>query len=189
MYAHLMKKRAFIIHGWEAAPHDHWFPWLAAELEKCGWEARTLAMPGSAHPEMDAWTHAVAEAVGMPDAQTVLIGHSIGAMAIMRYLESLPEGTYVAGAIFVAGFLENIDAELASFFRSPLDAERIRRTAGKIIAIASDDDQHTPEGSAELIRDQLGAELVVVPGAGHFNAEDGCATLPQALEAIIGIIP
>ncbi|MDO8240814.1 MAG: hypothetical protein Q7T51_02465 [Candidatus Moranbacteria bacterium] len=29
-----MKKKVFIIHGWEGKPDSNWFPWMKTELEK-----------------------------------------------------------------------------------------------------------------------------------------------------------
>ena len=182
-------KRAFIVHGWGAGPQDHWFPWLTGELERRGWQAHALAMPDSAYPALAAWVRYLADAVMHPDSGTVLVGHSIGAMAILRYLESLPDTTRIAGTVLVAGFLENTDVELASFFHSPLDCGRVMRAAGNIIAIESDDDAYIPTQSGALIRERLGAELITLHGAGHMNAEDGYATLPAALDAVLRILP
>jgi hypothetical protein len=34
----LMKKKAYIIHGWGEGPNEAWLVWLGGELEKFGWE-------------------------------------------------------------------------------------------------------------------------------------------------------
>ena len=40
-----MKKRVFIIHGWEGYPEECWFPWLKTEIEKTGFEVVVPNMP------------------------------------------------------------------------------------------------------------------------------------------------
>ena len=184
-----MKKRVVIIHGWGATPADHWFPWLAHELESCGLSVTVPAMPDTDHPNMNAWIAAIAAAAGAPDSGLILIGHSIGTVAILRYIESLSESARIGGALLVAGFLDNIDPELDSFFHSPFDYGHIRRACPAIAAIESDDDPAVPQGSGELLRDRLGARLVTLHAAGHMNAEDGFTMLPEALDAVLSPAP
>lgn len=183
-----MQKRAIIIHGWGASPTDHWFPWLAHELEARGFSFTVPPMPDTDHPDMSAWVTAISNTAGTPDAGLILIGHSIGTVAILRYLESLPGNAQIGGALLVAGFLDNIDPELNSFFRSPFDYPRIMRACPHITAIESDDDPAVPKGSGALLRDRLGARLTTLHGAGHMNASDGFVTFPSALAAALSLI-
>ena len=184
-----MNHRAIIVHGWGASPADHWFPWLKDQLEARGFSVAIPAMPDTEHPDMHAWTVAIAAAVGTPDPGLILIGHSIGTVAILRYIESLSAETRIGGILLVAGFLENSDAELGSFFRSPFDYGHIRRACPAIAAIESDDDPAVPQGNGELLRDRLSARLVTLHAAGHMNAEDGFTTLPEALDAVLSPAP
>jgi predicted alpha/beta hydrolase family esterase len=115
-----------------------------------------------------------------------LVGHSLGVITILRYLESLPEDVKIGGAILVAGFPEPIGfKELDSFFRIPLDYEKVKKSAKMIIAIHSDNDPFVPIENGYLLRDKLGAELVIIPKSGHLNEGDGYFKLPIALDYII----
>lgn len=183
-----MNHRAIIIHGWGASPTDHWFPWLAHELESRGFFITVPAMPDTEHPNMDVWIAAIAAAAGVPDEGLFLIGHSIGTVAILRYLESLTPEAHIGGTLLVAGFLDNIDPELDSFFRSPFDYARIKQACSNIIAIESDNDPAVPQGSGALLRDRLSAHLVTLHDAGHMNAEDGYITLPEVLDGALSFI-
>ena len=40
-----MKKRLFVIHGYDANPQKHWFPWLKNKMEKKEYEVNVLEMP------------------------------------------------------------------------------------------------------------------------------------------------
>ena len=42
--------RVFIIHGFDASPEEHWFPWLEAQLRERGIQAIRLRMPESSRP-------------------------------------------------------------------------------------------------------------------------------------------
>ncbi len=46
---YFMKKRVFIVHGWDGSPSNCWFPWLQRELQKRGCAVSVLSMP---HPEI-----------------------------------------------------------------------------------------------------------------------------------------
>ncbi len=179
------KKRVIVVHGWEATPSDHWFSWLARELEKDGFERTVPEMPNTDHPILREWLSKLRTVIGAPDENTYCIGHSVGAIAVMRYLEALEGDRAIGGAVFVAGFPESIGyEELNSFFESPLDYVAVRKHAGRFIAIQSDTDPYVPLKNGELLRDNLGAELRVIKNGGHFNAEDGYTEFPILLDAL-----
>ena len=177
--------RAYIIHGWGGSQRSNWFPWLEERSEAEGIRTRTLAMPDPDHPRLSDWLAGLRAAIGLPDDETFLIGHSLGAMAILRYLESLEEGERVGGAILVAGFPESIGIrEIDNFFDPPLDYEKVRLSAGRLAAINSDNDPYVPLRQGEILRDKLGAEFSVLAGAYHINQESGFFELPEALEIL-----
>src|SRR3989338_7383135 len=106
-----MQKRVFIIHGWEGSPEANWFPWLKKELESIGVKAEALEMPNTNHPVMSEWIGHLKNVVSEPDENTYLVGHSLGVIAILRYLESLDGEKKIGGVILVAGFPELIGHE------------------------------------------------------------------------------
>ena len=96
-------KRVFIVHGWGGRPDEAWFPWIKKELEDKGYKVFIPAMPETDEPKMELWIPFLSQLVGKPDLNTFFVGHSIGCQAIIRYLETLPEGVKIGGAVFVAG--------------------------------------------------------------------------------------
>lgn len=98
-------KRAIIVHGWGGTPQEGWFPWLKKDLEKKGFSISVPQLPDTEHPHIKTWVPALAVAVGTPDQETYLVGHSMGCQTIIRYLETLKEGKKIGGAVFVAGFI------------------------------------------------------------------------------------
>ncbi|MBI2594612.1 alpha/beta hydrolase, partial [Candidatus Curtissbacteria bacterium] len=139
-----MKKRVFIVHGWDGNPNEGWFPWLKREFEAKGFEVFVPQLPDAENPRIHKWVPALAETVGQPDEQTYFVGHSMGCQTIARYLESLPEGQKVGGAVFVAGFFkhltgleDNPDVRETDkhWLGTPLDLGKVRLHLNKSVAI------------------------------------------------------
>lgn len=183
-----MYKRAFLIHGWDGRPNNHWFPWLIAELKARYFNVDALSMPTPATPHLKDWLRAIKEAVGTPDEHTYFVGHSLGCVTIVRYLESLPKKTKVGGAIFVAGFSGNISLpELAEFYATPeqpIDLDRVKSICSKITTIFSDDDPVVPLVKGISFAKAIGAKVIIEKGKGHFCKSDGVTALPTVLETL-----
>ena len=146
-----MRKRIFIVHGWDGGPEREWFPWLKKELEAKGFKVYVPQFPDAGNPRIYNWVPKLAETVGTPNDETYFVGHSMGCQTIGRYLESLPEGVKVGGAVFVAGFfkrltvLEDEPGVLETekhWLGAPLDLEKVKAHLPKSIAIFSDDDPY-----------------------------------------------
>lgn len=183
-----MKKRAFIIHGWEGTPDSNWFPWLKMELEKNGFEVAVPQMPNAVYPKMEEWMAYLQKIVGEPDENTFFVGHSLGSVAILRYFEALSDREKVGGAILAAVFSESIGIEvLENFFATPFDYEKIKKVTGKIVVINSNNDPYIPQKHGETLRDDLGAKLIIVPDGKHLNEGNGYFEFPLVLEEILKI--
>jgi predicted alpha/beta hydrolase family esterase len=176
-------KKAFLVHGWGGSSESSWRPWLKKELEKKGFSVSVPAMPDTEHPKMDAWVKQLAKTVGTPGKDCYFVGHSLGCITILRYLESL-KGK-VGGVVLVAGFSDNLGfKEIDSFFVKPLDWEKIRSRCRRFVAIHSITDRYVPLRHGKIFRDKLGAETIVVKKMGHFSR---VKELPVVLEAVMKI--
>ena len=173
-----MKKRVFIVHGWDGTPEYGWFQWLQKELEKKGFEVHVPQLPEENNPRIHNWVPALAKEVGVADENTFLVGHSMGCQAVARYLEGLSEGVKVGGAVFVAGFfkrltnIEDTPSEKATerhWLGAPLDLAKIRSHLPKSIAIFSDDDPWVPLDNRDDFRDKLGSEIIIEHKQHHFS--------------------
>ncbi|MFZ2484954.1 MAG: alpha/beta hydrolase [Minisyncoccia bacterium] len=186
-------KRVFIIHGWGGRPDEAWLPWLKKELENRGYEVFVPAMPNTDEPKIETWIPFLSKLVGQSDLDTFFVGHSIGCQTIIRYLETLPEGTKIGGAVFVAGWynLRNSDTEeekriAGPWVNTPRNDEKIRKAVNKAVAIFSDDDPFVLKENWESWKEKVGAEIIVEHNKGHFNEEDPAVwELPSALEAVL----
>ncbi|MDD5749364.1 MAG: alpha/beta hydrolase [Patescibacteria group bacterium] len=190
-----MKKRVFIVHGWDGHPNTGWFPWLKKELEIIGFDVFIPQLPHTAEPRINNWVPKLKEVVGEADEQTYFIGHSMGCQAIARYLEKLPERVKVGGAVFVAGFfksLSNLEDEdivrsvAKEWLEAPLDFSKVKNCLKRSVAIFSDDDHFVPlENKEEFIN--LGSKIIIEHKQGHFNESLGFKKLPIALDSLIEI--
>lgn len=182
----MMPKRVFIIHGWEASPDSNWFPWLKTELENRGIEVVVPQMPNTMHPNSSDWLAYLQKIVGTCDENTYFVGHSLGVIAILQYLETLSKDQKAGGAVLVAGFVEDIDFdELKSFVEKPLNFKKIKGSVNQIVAIHSDNDPYVPLKHGEILRDQVDAELIVIPNAGHLVRGSGYFEFPEVLESVL----
>ena len=68
-----------------------------------------------------------------------------------------------------------------------MNYKKIKNSANKFIAIYSDNDPYVPLKNGEILKNKLGAELIIFPNSGHLNAGDGYFRLPTVLEKIIEI--
>ena len=182
-------KKVYIVHGYGGAPDNNWFPWLKTELEKLGVEVEVFTMPDTDEPTYLKWLAYLQSNIINPDANSYLVGHSLGCIAIVQYLNNLNPGVKIGGAVLVAGFISPIHfKELDGFFEVPLDEEKIRNSAKRIVAINSDNDPHIPYLQAEEIEKRLGAELIKIYNGGHLNAKTGYTEFPLVLEKLKELI-
>lgn len=189
-------KRVFIIHGWEGYPEEGWFPWLKKELEAKGFQVIVPFMPSAAKPRIHTWVPALADVVGIANEETYFVGHSMGCQAIARYIETLPEGRKVGGAIFVGGFfkrlmgLEDNPAVMETdkhWLEAPLDLDKVGRSIKKSVAVFSTDDPWVPLDNKDDFKNKLNSEIVIVDGMKHFSGDDGIKKLPIVLQKLLEI--
>ncbi len=190
-------KRVFIVHGWEGYPEEGWFPWLKTKLEEKGFQVFVPQLPDAANPRIYNWVPALKNAVGIPDEETYFVGHSMGCQTIARYLESLPEGTVIGGAVFVVGFFKrlmgleddvNVQETDRHWLDTSLDLQKVKSHLPKSVAIFSDDDPWVPLDNQDDFQDILGSKIIIESNKGHFSgARDNCFQNQAALDALLGM--
>src|SRR5690606_24894935 len=108
--------RVVVVHCWGGNSDYAWYPYAKTELEKLGYKVLVPDMPDPDPPKQATWLPHLHKIIDEPDDELLLIGHSIGTVTIMRYLESLPEGTQVGKVVLVAGFTDQLGfRELENF--------------------------------------------------------------------------
>lgn len=183
-----MKKHAIIVHGWGASPKDNWFPWLGEKLEENGFRVNIPDFPNTNYPKLDEWLAHFKKSVKV-DKETILIGHSLGPVFILRFLEGLEEGRTVKVCFFVSGFAKSLGIpETENFFDEPFDWQKIKRACPKFFLINSDNDPYIPIEIGKDLAKKLGIELMIEKNGGHLNAPGGFLTYPRLLKLILNTI-
>lgn len=181
-----MRKRVFFIHGWEGSSEEGWRPWLREQLEAKRFTVINLSMPDTNHPKMNEWVATLSDAVGEPDKDCFFVGHSLGCITILRYLESLAEGKKIGGALLVAAFTDDLGyKELKNFFTKEISWGKIKKHCDNFTVLLSDNDQYVPVSYGDIFKEKLNAKIIISPNMKHFSAADGITQLPAALDAVL----
>ena len=181
-------KRVVIVHGYEGRPEGGWKPWLKKELEEDGFFVEVPAMPNPDFPNLQEWLSCLEKTINGLEEEIFLVGHSLGCISIVRFLETLPEEIKVGGAVFVAPFLRKLEIpKIVEFTENPLEVKKAKKHLLKNISIISEDDPTVPLDIAMDFANKMGSEIVIDNGKGHFGQKSGIKELSSALEAILKI--
>src|SRR5579859_5710282 len=162
---------------WGDPPRLLWYPAAKEALTKKGYMVKIPALPDAAHPRLGPWTNALHAEVDSVPASTVLVGHSVGGITVLRYLESLDLEEPFAQAILVATNVFDVGYEeiTAEFLATALNYERIKKNVRQVVAISAIDDPvlaPDPVKHGLILLQQLDAKLIVLPRGGHFTPLD-----------------
>ncbi len=175
---------------WAGTADSDWYPWLRAELDVPVACARLLPTPQA--PAIADCVAELATVAGRSNLEdTLLVGHSVGCQAVLRFVADLPEAVPVGAILCVAGWFA-VDAPwdtIRPWMDTPLDDARIRAATPNLSVLLSDDDPFTADHEANTAawRERLGAHVTVVAGARHFNAPrepDVLRAIERALAAL-----
>jgi predicted alpha/beta hydrolase family esterase len=154
-----------IVPGWGGSGPDHWQTCWERELP----HATRLEVPDWHAPHRDDWLRALDDAIRTAAAPPILIAHSLGCLAVAHWAASA--GHPVRGALLVAP----ADVDRSGCPRSLSDFGPVPRARLPFFArvVASDDDPYATLGRARQMATDWGAQLAVLPRAGHINSESG----------------
>ncbi len=180
-------KKIYIIHGYFASVHDHWFPWLHDKMSIVhGMNIEILPMPTPETPSVDAWLALIQEEIGVPDKETFVIAHSLGCIALLRHLESIKESFSLGGMILVSPFDKPLEVfpNLDAFVDVSLDYARLSRNILQKHVILSDNDMYVPPFVSKALCTKLDAALLEIPHGGHFLGIEGFEMFPELYEIL-----
>ncbi len=184
-------KKALILHGTDGNSQENWFPWLKAQLEKDGYQVWCPDLPHAEKPNCERYNSFIIENNDFDiDGETILIGHSSGAVAILGLLEALPETIKVQACYLVGSFTNDLGWDaLQDLFLKPFNFDLIKRKSRLWYFIHSDNDPFCPLTQAQELHDKIGGDLLVLPGQQHCSvstAGDSYRQFPYLLHLILG---
>jgi len=183
-------KKAVIIHGTKGSPEGNWFQAVAAELDAQGFHTFVPQFPTPEGQNLDNWLATFESEIGELDQHSILIGHSVGAVFVLRLLEMIQIPVHTA--VFVAGFtgrlgLPEFDALNATFVSTQFDWEKIGSNASHFICLSGSNDPYVPFEQGKQIANSLGVPHLVIDGGGHLNSESGYRSFPRLLEELSSV--
>ncbi len=176
-------KKVLILHAWTSTAKSNWYPWLKKELEKKGYEVFLPDLPTMASqlPDLSRMMKYLAKNYSF-DQDTVVVGHSLGAVLGMR----LGEKYKFNKLITVSGWDYNdLCAEHKLFWKTMIDHKKIKKNVKEIICIGSDNDPYYTAISFEDTANRLGGKFILIKGKSHFSKSSGGVTeFPQILKYV-----
>jgi len=184
-------KNALILHGTAGNSKENWFPWLKNELEKQGYHVWLPDLPHADKPNPTRYNDFLLHQNFDFSAETILIGHSSGAVEILHLLPHL--SVDIRAAFLVGAFKDNDFLKWKpndELFSVPLDFAGIQKHCKKLVFIHSEDDPFCPLTHASYLATKTGGELVIIPHQKHFSVStmgEKYREFPELLERIIAI--
>jgi len=177
----------FIIHGAFGNPQENWFPWLKAQLMKENNKVFVPEFPTPKGQNLESWLKRFEDFEKELNEDSALIGHSIGCAFILNLLENSPK--QIKAAFLVAGFVgklgnAKVDEINSTIAEREFDWEKIRQNCRKFVVFQSDNDPYVPLQKGKELAEKLGAEFILVKGAGHFNKKAGFTQFKRLFEEI-----
>ena len=160
--------------------YSNWYGWLRDELQKTDGvkEAVLRNMPDPVVAREKNWLPFMHDKL-MCDEETIIVGHSSGAVAAMRYAETYK----VKGLVLVSTYVSahgNPLEEKSGYFSRPWQWDKIVANAGFIIQFGSTDDPFLPWHEQQAVADGLQSQLKKYTDSGHFQMFE----FPDLAEAV-----
>ena len=161
-----------------------WYPYIKKELEiiKSNIKIFEIIIKNMPDPDLarkDYWLPFIEQQL-KGDENAILIGHSSGAVAILRYLEKHKvQGAILIGACYTD--LGDVKEKASGYFDGEWNWSKIKQNAKWIIQFASTNDPYIPIEEARHVRDKLHTEYYEYDDQGHFSSD---VTFPELVEVL-----
>lgn len=177
-----------LIHGKNTDPTKKWYPWLKEEAKNNKIDFIAPILPHSNDPIMDEWLAKIDDS--KPDEDTIMVGHSRGGVAILRWLEKQEPKIKVKKVILVATNSGRLcDKPIASetnygfYTKEGYDFEKIKNHCSDFVVFHSKDDPWVPFSAGENNAQGLSAKFLQFENYQHFGEKFN--RIPELLQEII----
>ena len=183
--------KVFIVHGYQSAPDDHWFPWLAQHIKQTGHECEIVQLQGSDQPDLATWKQNLTTQVQPLNDQTIIVAHSLGCLSTLDFLSEALNGRILKAIFLVAGFHEKLSSlpELNLFIQQArLNDALLRFRIQQRYSLFSCNDPFVPAPLSIRLGQMLNAQMIEIKQAGHFMQSDGFHEFPQLWQKLENIL-
>lgn len=177
--------KIILIHGnGGGKASDSWFPYVKEQLEKYSVAVIARDFPDDYLARSSYWIPFLKNEL-QADSDTVIIGHSSGAVCAMRFAEKYPLlGSVLVGASYTDLGIEN--ERVSGYFDTDWDWNSIRKNQQWIVEFASTDDPWIPIAEARHIHEMLKTEYYEYIDRGHFGGDREVREFPECIEVLKG---
>ena len=164
-----MTQVIFIPGNGGSSTQDNWFPSVKEALESAGIAVVSVPFPDPDLARASFWLPFLREEL-KADKNTILVGHSSGALAALRYAETHT----ILGSVLVGAYHTDLGIEaekLSGYFDTPWQWEAIRKNQKWSILFASQDDPWIPIEEPRYLHQQLNCEYHEFTNRGHFGGD------------------
>ncbi|MEK7184748.1 MAG: alpha/beta hydrolase [Patescibacteria group bacterium] len=188
-------KKAIIVHGWGGSSKEPMLKWIKKELEKREYSVILEDMPNAESPDVTKWMTELNKII--KPGVDLIIGHSIGCLAIMKFLEnkSFSGNEKIKKCIFIAPWIEldkkSIEEEGAEsveivhkWTEKQVNWRNIKNNCNEIVCIFSDNDPYVLLANKDIFRVELNAKAIVLKNRYHFDFGNNINNLPEILQFI-----
>jgi len=167
----------FIVPGLGNSGEMHWQTFF----EKSGSNFQRIIQQDWDSPNCNDWTATINRAIaGFDPATVVLIGHSLGCVAIAHWAAQYHQ--IIKGALFVAP--SDIEAPIYDFPATGFSPIPMKSINFKSIVVASTDDPWVSIERAAIFATNWESEFINIGNAGHINAASGFGDWQEGLEIL-----
>ena len=168
------QRRVLIVPGWQNSGPQHWQSFWQEQnpgyrrIEQRDWET----------PKCEDWLKSIGEEVGRSAEPVVLVAHSLGCIAVVRWLLSGgAELQQVHGLLLVApADLDRHDSPWQMKDFAPIPLRPLPRPS---IVVASSNDPYLTVNRAGEFAQAWGSQFFDIGAAGHINSESGLGDWPE----------
>lgn len=178
--------KVFFIHGAYGNGTENWFGWLKDKLESEGYEVIVPVFPTPKDQTLENWRKIFSSYEHLVDEHTIFVGHSLGPSFILDILERVT--ARVKACFFVAGFCDLLGHEIDEINRSFVDRdfnwENIKKNCEQFYVINSDNDPYVDVMLGKELACNVGVEMTLREGKGHFNKAADMTEFDELLDLI-----
>ncbi len=177
------KVKIIFIHGnGGSTPNDNWFPYLKKIFEALKIPVIARQFPDAVLARASYWLPFLKDEL-KADEQTIIIGHSSGALAAMRFAEQ----NKLLGSVLISAMHTDLGIQterISGYFDTPWQWQTIKDNQQWIVQFASTDDPWIPIREPRFVHEKLNSEYYEFTDQGHFGGDCYKKEFPEVVDVI-----
>jgi len=183
------KINVILMHGKDTNPTKKWYPWLETEMQKNDISFKAPFLPKANDPKIEDWLAELDKA--NPNENSILVGHSRGGVAILRWLEKQSPDFKVKKVILVSTNsghsqkMNKTENNKGFYTKEGFNFEKIKKHCNDFVVLHSKDDEWVPFSAGEENAKGLDAKFLRFEDRGHFGSKLPKQEIPELLDEIL----